>query len=328
LPEIREFRVGDEAVLVLPEDGRGPAEPQAATRALTLNRSGRAIWDLCDGVHSISEITDALAARFSADREVLARDVLETLANFSQLGIVGDITKEMAVAPATTFVIGVEDKPYHWWQTALFLESFGGKLPAGFQTLVVVCNNGEPLSDDIKQILAGYETKFTEARNYAKGHPLDVGSEAGSLHAALNRVEALSAASRYVDDNDIICLLDSDTFLYRDLNLNIMPQQCALPRNWHIDHEKFFSTTPGNDGNGIKLRTLLDSIGCDDAEFKPGGVNVFVTGEVAKNVKLVADCFRFAQVLFPSWSDCRSQENLDCRDAVLFAGSDGKSYSL
>jgi Coenzyme PQQ synthesis protein D (PqqD) len=283
--------------LILPENGRGPAEPEAAKRALTLNRSGRAIWDLCDGARSIGEITDALAAHFSADREVLARDVLDTLAKFSQLGIVGDITKEVAMAPATTFVIGVEDKPYHWWQTALFLESFRGKLPAGWQTIVVVCNNGEPLSDDIKQVLAAYETKFTEARNFAKAHPLDAGSEAGSLHAGLNRVEALSAASRYVDDNDTICLLDSDTFLYRDLNLDIMPQQCALPRNWHIDHEKFFSTTVGNDGNGIKLRTLLDSIGCD-AEFKPGGVNVFVTGEIAKNAKFVADCFRFAQVLF------------------------------
>lgn len=294
---IREFRVGDEAVLVLPEDVQGPAERKAGTRALTLNRSGRAIWDLCDGVRSVSEIADALAARFSADREILSRDVADTLATFSKLGIVGGLTKEAAAAPATTFVIGVEDKPYHWWQAALFLESFSGKLPARWQTLVVVCNNGEPLSDELKRMLAAYETKFTEARNFSKAHPLDAGSEAGSFHAALNRVEALSAASRYVDDDDIICLLDSDTFLYRDLNLDIMPQQCALPRNWHIDHEKFFSTTPGNDGKGINLRALLDAIGCD-AEFKPGGVNVFVTGEVAKNTKFIADCFRFAQVLF------------------------------
>jgi hypothetical protein len=294
-PGIREFQVGEEVVLVLPE--HGPVEPEEANRALTLNRSGRAIWDLCDGVRSVGEITDALAARFSADPEILSREVLDTLATFSKLGLVSELTKKAAAAPAMTFAIGIEDKPYHWWQTALFLESFAGKLPAGWQTLVVVCNNSESLSDEIRQILARYGTKFAQARNFAKIHALDAGSEAGSLHAALNRIEALSAASRYVDDNDVVCLLDSDTFLYRDINPDIMPRQCALPRNWHIEHEKFFATTPGNDGKGIDLRGLLRAIGCD-AELKPGGVNVFVTGEVAKNAKFIADCFRFAQVLF------------------------------
>ena len=297
LPGIREFHVGDEAVLVLPEDSQRPLEPQATTNALTLNGSGRAIWELCDGARSIREITEALAARFSADREVLSHQVIDTLATFSKLGILSDLAKVPSAAPATTFVIGVEDKPYFRWQTAVFLESFVGKLPVGWQTLVVVCNNGEPLSEELGQILSSYGVKFAEARNHSKAHPLDAGSEAGSLHGALNRIEALSAASRFVDDDDIICLLDIDTFLYRDLNPDIMPRRCALPRNWHIDQEKFFSTTPGNEGKGVNLRALLNAIGCE-SEFKPGGVNVFVSGEAAKNAKFIGDCFRFAQVLF------------------------------
>jgi hypothetical protein len=42
---------------------------------------------------------------------------------------------------------------------------------------------------------------------------------------------------------------------------------------------------------------LLDAIGCKRT-FEPGGVNVFVTGDVARNPKFIADCFRFAHALY------------------------------
>lgn len=290
---IREFAVADEVVLILPSAGPDTGD---SARAVTLNRSSRAIWQLCDGSHTIGEITLALAARFSVDQKVLSAQVLDTIANFSQLGLIHKLAKK-PVASCMTFVIGIEDKPYFRWQTALFLESFSGKLPPGSQTLVVVCNDGEAISDELAQILACYGTKFAKARNHAKSHPLDAGAEAGSHHGALNRIEALSVAAGYADDDDIICLLDSDTFLYRDLNLEILPEGCALPWNWHIDQTNFFSTIPDNGGSGIDLQKLLQAIGYN-GDFKPGGVNVFVTGAVARNKKFIADCFRFAQVLF------------------------------
>jgi hypothetical protein len=288
--------VGDELVVVHPKARRAD-ESKTTTQGLALNSSARAIWELCDGTRSLREITDILTARFAADREVLSREVLGTLANFSELELIWELTKAPAAPARTTFVVGTEDKPYFWWQTALFLESFSGKLPPNWQTLFVVCNNGEPISDELKRILGSYDTQFAQARNHARSHPLDAGSSAGSHHGGLNKIQALSVASSYVGDDDIICLLDSDTFLYRDLNPDIMPKRCALPWNWHVDQEKFFSTIPANNGAGVNLRTLLQAIGCND-ELKPGGVNVFVTGAAAQNKKFISDCFRFAQVLF------------------------------
>ena len=290
---IREFAVADEVVLILPSAGPDTTD---SAQAVTLNRSSRAIWELCDGSHTVGEITQALAARFSVDQQALSAEVLDAISNFSELGLINKLAKK-SVASCMTFVIGIEDKPYFWWQAALFLESFSGKLPPGWQTLVVVCNNGEAISDELTGILACYGTKFAKAKNHASCHPLDVGAEAGSHHGALNRIEALSIAAGYADDDDVICLLDSDTFLHRDLNLEILPQGCALPWNWHIDQSNFFSTIPDNGGGGIDLQKLLQAIGYN-GDFKPGGVNVFVTGAVARNKKFIADCFRFVQVLF------------------------------
>jgi hypothetical protein len=294
---VREFNVADEMVLVPPQaEGEGGVA-NGARHALTLNSSGRAIWQLCDGDRSVDEITEALAARFSVDRDVLARQVADTLSGFAERGILEEHAKRASAAPCVTFVIGIEDKPYFCWQVAIFLESFRGKLPPGWQTLVVVCNSGGPISDEMKHVLASYETKFAQATNHVEKHPLDVGSEADSHYSALNRIEALATAARHVGDDDMICLLDSDTFLYRELNLDLTPSRCAAPWNWHVDQAPFFASAPVNEGGGVDLRLLLEAIGCK-AAFKPGGVNIFLTGAVAKNKKFIADCFRFAQVLF------------------------------
>jgi hypothetical protein len=297
-PGIREFSVGEEMVLVPPRTGDGDEDGSVARQALTLNSSGRAIWELCDGNRSVDDITDALAARFSVDRGGLAHQVVDTVTGFLERGVILEERGQRPLAaPTTTFVIGVEDKPFFCWQVALFLESFRSKLPPGWQTLVVVCNNGEPISDEMKHVLASYETKFAQATNHLKNHPLDVGSEVDSHYSALNRIEALAAASCHVGDGEMICLLDSDTFLYRELSLDLMPSRCAAPWNWHVDRTPFFSSDSVNEGGGVDLHLLLEAIGCR-AEFKPGGVNIFVTGAVAKNKKFIADCFRFAQVLF------------------------------
>jgi hypothetical protein len=295
-PDVREFPVADEIVLVLPPSGTIVHAADVSNRAVTLNKTGRAIWELCDGNRCVRETAKILAKQYAADPKILTQDILDTAGNLAQLGFLDDLTKPTEVAQVMTFVIGTEDKPYFRWQVALFLESFRNKLPAGWKTIVAVCNNGEPLSAELKHILESYNAPYIEARNYAK-FPLDVASEVGSHHGAFNRIEALSLAATHVRDDDILCLLDNDTFLYGNLNFDVLPRGCAVPRNWHIDQEKFFSSVPVNNGKGVDLRKLLEAIGCK-ADFKPGGVNVFVTGKVARNEKFIADCFRFAQVLF------------------------------
>ena len=294
---VREFSVKDELILVLP---KGPADilnDGANNRAVTLNRSGRAIWELCDGSHSAEDIVCILEAEYPVKREVLSRQVNQALMGMSRLGFIDSLRKIPATGTGTTIVIGIEDKPYFWWQTAIFLESFSDKLPADGQTMVVVCNSGEPMSAELRNILANYETEFAEGTNHAKTHRLDIGHDGGQFYAALNRVEALSVAAEHVDDDAMICLLDSDIFLYGDLNIEIIPTRCAAPRNWHIEKDLFFSTVKKNKGKGIDLQKILEAMGCDK-KYEPGGVNIFVTAQVAKNKKYIADCFRFAHALY------------------------------
>jgi hypothetical protein len=296
-PEIREFAVKDELILVAPVCAADLLDDGDNNRALTLNTSGRAIWQLCDGHRSAEEIVDALSEMFPVDRQEISRQTRDAMSRMSRLGFLDGYQKSASSGTNRTFVIGVEDKPYFWWQTAIFLESFSGKLPQGWRTLVVVCNSGEPISGDLQAILDRYETDVAQGTNYTRTHKLDIGHDGGQFYSPLNRIEALSVASRNVDDDDIICLLDSDTFIYGEINTEIMPSGCAAARNWHIEDSAFFSTVAKNNGKGLDLRKILEAMGCEQ-EFQPGGVNVFVTGKVAKNGKYIADCFRFAHALY------------------------------
>ena len=284
-------------VLVKADPLAETAQQDARSEALTLNAPGRAIWELCDGDRSANQIVDILAHRFAVDRPELTAAVERSLAELSHLGFIEGIHPDAFEGPAMTFVIGVEDRPYFWWQTAIFLESLRGKLPSGWRPLVVVCNNEAELSTDLKQILEHFRADYALARNHANSYRLDIGKDGGQHHAAMNRIEALSVAGEHVPSTDLICLLDSDIFLYRELNLGVLPKRCAASRNWHMEEPKFFSTVAKNQGNGINLTMLLRAIGCEH-EFLPGGVNVFVTGSVAKDPKFIADCYRFAHSLF------------------------------
>jgi hypothetical protein len=297
LPHIRQFTVGDELVLVSADETPAGREREAPRRALTLNASGRGIWDLCDGRRSIDGIVDALAAQFSVDKGLLQTQVRQALVQLARQGVIGGIERATPSGPDTTFVIGIEDKPYFWWQTAIWLESLRDKLPAGWRTYVVVCNDGKEISPELRNILTSYDTEFARATNHASSRRIDIGWKGGDCHAALNRVEALSAAAATVRDEDLICLLDSDIFLFGDLNLDIMPKGCAAARNWHIETRPFFSTVDKNGGKGVDLYKLLEAIGCEQP-FLPGGVNVFVAGKVARDAKFIADCYRFAHALF------------------------------
>ena len=294
---VRAFPVKDELVLVAPRRLEDTLGDEVDNRALTLNESGRAIWELCDGSHTVDDMVRALEKKFPVERELLTRQIGEALAAMSEAGFVDRIQKSAKTGTGTTFVIGIEDKPYMWWQTAIFLESFREKLPAGWQTLVVVCNDGEPLSEDLANILAHYDTEFAVGANHVNTRNFDTGQDGHEGYSALNRVEALSVAGAYVDDGDMVCLLDSDIFLYGNLNTEIMPQTCAAPRNWHIEQELFFSSVEKNKGKGVDLRKLLEAVGCD-GDLAPGAVNVFVSGKVAKDRKFIADCYRFAHALF------------------------------
>ena len=53
-----------------------------------LNPTAAFIWELCDGDHSVGEISEALAEAFEVDSETARRDVESTVDQLADLGLV------------------------------------------------------------------------------------------------------------------------------------------------------------------------------------------------------------------------------------------------
>ncbi len=294
---VRQFAVKDELLLILTDDRPRLSSDEPRQKALAVSQTGRAIWELCNGINAPDDIARSLASHYDIDFPVLRHHVYEALTDLSRLGFIeGLVEHERATIP-TVFAIGIEDSPYFRWQTAILLESLQGKLPAGWQAHVVVCNDGAEISAPLRNILTAYKAKYTVATNHGHNHRIDIGLNGGRFYPAMNKAEALAVAAQSVRPSDMIFLLDSDMFLYGDLPLDIFPGGCALPRNWHVEHQPFLASVGQNGGKGIDLNKLLEAIGCE-SPFHAGGVNVFVTGTVARDPKFIADCFRFAHALY------------------------------
>ena len=197
-------------------------------------------------------------------------------------------------SPRVRFVVGVEDRVYFHWQLAIFFESMVGQLPAGWDITVVVCNNHAQFSRELSHLLDVYGVHAITGTNHGRSHDIDFSQGHGG-YAALNRVEALNAIASHVESDDVVCLMDTDVFLYGALRRDLFPKGNALAKNWMVGRERFMALEAG--GRGIDLNTLLASIGCENT-LKPGGVTVFLTGATVRNQKVIRDCFRFAQVLF------------------------------
>lgn len=294
---VRQFTVKDELLLIAPDDRGDVLATEPRQKALAVSHTGRAIWDLCDGINRPDDIARLLEPRFDIDFTLLRQHVGKALTDLSRLGFIDGLIEHERTTIPTVFALGIEDRPYFRWQTAILLESLQGRLPAGWKAHVVVCNDGAELSDELRTILDVYQTDHSRSTNHARNHRVDLGQNGGRFYPAMNKVEALAVVAQTVRPSDMIFLLDSDMFLFGQLPLDIFPSECAMPRNWHVERQPFFTTIGKNGGRGIDLKKLLESTGCN-SPFLPGGVNVFVTGAVARNPKFTADCFRFAHALY------------------------------
>ncbi len=74
---IQEHALWDEILLYAP--GR--------ETAFALNGPAKAIWELCDGRHTLSDICRELGQRFSCSEETLSADVRVAVARFHELGL-------------------------------------------------------------------------------------------------------------------------------------------------------------------------------------------------------------------------------------------------
>jgi hypothetical protein len=190
--------------------------------------------------------------------------------------------------------MGIEDRTYFHWQLPILFESLIGQLPKEWAILVVVCNDHKPLSDTLLHMFERYGITYFTSVNHPAHEKMDFAG-GGDHYVPLNRIEALRVVAPHVRDDDLVFLMDTDNFLYRELDLSVFPTGNALHANGIIAQEPFFGQ--GRDSAGVDLQKLLEAVGCPN-QFGPGGVAVFLTGRTLKNEKVVADCFRFTQVVY------------------------------
>ena len=300
--EPRLYPVGNEAILV----------PRQGTNVFALNASGAAIWKLCDGRHTLADMITELRRQFSGDDLCMMSDLATALFQFEALELLerssvvdprlSDIGTILLGSSASRgrrvrIVNGIEDRPYFHWQLSILFESLIGQLPTGWEINIVVCNNHRPISAELAHILDTYQVSYFTGESHADNHHIDFAG-GGDRYVPLNRVEALNIISHHVAVDDLVCLMDSDIFLFGDLQEALFPRGNAMASNWIIGQQRYFQFST-QDKKGLSLPKLLEALGCEQ-EFKPGGVMVFLTGETLQvnNRKVIRDCFRFLQILY------------------------------
>lgn len=301
-PGLTAYPVADEMVLV----------PESGGKVYALNPSGKAIWELCDGRHSLADMIASLRGQFSGDDLQMMADLAGALFQFEALDLLErNSLADPRLAESDTVVIahggqpgrrlrivhGIEDSPYFHWQLAIMFESLVGQMPGGWEINVVVCNNHQPISHELSHILATYNVTYFTGESHADNHHIDFAG-GGDRYVPLNRVEALNVISHHVAPDDLVCLMDSDIFLFGELQKDLFPHGNAMASNWIVGQQKYFHFST-NDTRGLSLPKLLEALGCE-REFKPGGVMVFLTGDALQlnDRKVIRDCFRFLQILY------------------------------
>ncbi|MFT6958606.1 MAG: hypothetical protein ACJAYC_003626 [Halieaceae bacterium] len=296
------YPVKDELVLL----------PSQGETVYALNATGAAIWELCDGTLSLTEMFLELRGRFEGDELQIMSDLNVALLQFRELDLLelsslsdprvassGIIDPSIAQAdrPRVCIVHGIEDRPYFHWQLAIMFESLIGQMPAGWDIVVVVCNNHQPISHELERIFDTYAVRHHTGASPADNHDIDFAG-GGDRYAPMNRVEALNVMRHHAAPDDLICLMDSDIFLCGELQASLFPRGNAMASNWIIGQERYFQFST-DDKKGLSLPKLLEALGYEQ-EFKPGGVMVFLTGEALQknDGKLVLDCYRFLQILY------------------------------
>jgi len=78
-PEVDSNPLADQTVLLFQKD---------TSLAVPVNQSGAAIWEMCDGAHTIDQIVDRVADTYDQERSRIEQDVRTFLDELMQLGFV------------------------------------------------------------------------------------------------------------------------------------------------------------------------------------------------------------------------------------------------
>jgi hypothetical protein len=78
-PEVDANPLPDQTILLFQKD---------TSLAVPVNQSGAAIWEMCDGAHTIDQIVDRVADTYDQERSRIEQDVRTFLDELMQLGFV------------------------------------------------------------------------------------------------------------------------------------------------------------------------------------------------------------------------------------------------
>jgi hypothetical protein len=90
---LKEHQVWDEMLLYAPENDA----------AFSLNSSAKAIWELCDGHHSLGDICQSLGERFDCSGDTLLSDVKNAILQLQKLGLV-ELEESYAANPSKSLL--------------------------------------------------------------------------------------------------------------------------------------------------------------------------------------------------------------------------------
>jgi hypothetical protein len=76
--DLKIYNLWDELVIYAPDQ----------EKAVSLNSTAKAIWDLCDGRQTLAEIAQTLGSQFSASGVDLLADIQATIGQLHELGLV------------------------------------------------------------------------------------------------------------------------------------------------------------------------------------------------------------------------------------------------
>ena len=78
-PEVDSNRLPDQTVLLFQKD---------SSIAVPVNQAGAAIWQMCDGTHTLDQMVDKLAEIYDQERNRIEQDARAFLGELIRLGVV------------------------------------------------------------------------------------------------------------------------------------------------------------------------------------------------------------------------------------------------
>lgn len=200
------------------------------------------------------------------------------------------------ISPPVKILVSIEDTPYFWWQTAVWLESLSGKLPSSWEPWIVVCQPKEtPFSPELSHLQYIYPTARLFHGPFHGKHVLL--TDKSMLFHGINKITALEVIQPLVKGEERVFLTETDVFLYGPLNKTpFLGKGNIIQENWITSLPLFPKIFPLD--SGVDLQQFLTLLGTTTlTPYQGGGVALLLTASTLTHPTFIQHCFDFCQAL-------------------------------